>query len=55
VDVNHPIIAKTFEKEVNSQMKGIMENQLTIKRPNVSSNTIFTYFSVKDPFEKDDV
>jgi hypothetical protein len=55
VDVNHPILVKTFEQEVNSQMKRIVENQLAKKRPSVSNNTIYLFFGVKDSFEKENV
>jgi elongation factor P hydroxylase len=55
VDVNHPIIAKTFKTEVNSQVKGIVEKQLAKKRPSVFNNAIYLFFGVKDLFEKDDV
>ncbi len=37
-------------------MKSGLERQLAKKRPNVFSNEIFEFFfSVKDPFKKDDV
>jgi hypothetical protein len=55
VDVNHPIIAKIFEKEVSSPVKRILEHKLTKKRLNVSHNAILLLFGVKDPFQKDDV
>ncbi len=55
MDVNHPILVKTFEQEVNSQMKRIVENQLAKKRPSVSNNTIYLFFGVKDSFEKENV
>ncbi len=55
MDVNHPIIAKAFEIEINNQAKGIVEKQLAKKRPSVSNNAILLSFGVKDPFEKDDV
>jgi hypothetical protein len=35
VDENHVIVAKRFQEEVNSLMRGTKERQLTKKRPNV--------------------
>ncbi len=55
MDVYHPIIAKTFDQEVNSQVKGIVENQLAKKRPSISNNAIYLFIGVKTSFEKDDV
>lgn len=55
MDVYHPIIAKTFEQEINSQVKGIVENQLANKRPSISNNAIYLFIGVKTSFEKDDV
>jgi len=48
-------IAKMFEEEVNSVVRGESERQLAKKRLNLSSNVISNFFSQKDPFKKKDV
>jgi hypothetical protein len=55
VDGNHAIIVKKIEEELNGLIKGTLENQLTKKRPNVSNNAISNFFTIKDPFFKNDV
>jgi len=55
VDIDHVLIVKNFEKEVNGPIKKTFEMQLTKKRPNVSNNAISKLFDVKNPFKKDDV
>jgi wobble nucleotide-excising tRNase len=55
VDVDHGSIAKIFEGEVNSLLRGKKERQPSKKRSNVFRNVISNFFVVKDPFKKDDV
>jgi len=50
VNVNHSIIAKMFEKEINSPLKGKVERQPTKERYNPSRNAIIKFFATKDPF-----
>jgi hypothetical protein len=40
VDVNHVVIAKMFEKEINSVVKGVLKKQPTKTKLKVSSNAI---------------
>jgi hypothetical protein len=40
VDVDHDVLAKKFEEEVNFPLKNILEKQTTKKRPNVSNSEI---------------
>jgi len=44
VDVDHSIIAKKFEEEINNEIIGSVEKQPTKKRPNVPRSTIFVFF-----------
>ncbi len=44
VDVEHIVIAKLFEEEVNSLLKGRKENQPTKKRTIMSSESISKFF-----------
>jgi hypothetical protein len=44
VDVNHIVIIKKFEEEVNGPIKGNFKNQLANKRPNVLGNVLFKFF-----------
>ncbi len=44
VDANHSIIAKKFEDEINNEIIGIVEKQLTKKRPNFLASAIFYFF-----------
>ncbi len=55
VDVEYILIAKKFEEEISSLVRSGLEKQLAKRRPNVSTNEIFEFFSIKDPFKKDDV
>jgi hypothetical protein len=48
-------LEKKIEEEINSQIKGLVERQLTKKRLNVSGIIIFNFFVVKNSFKKDDV
>jgi hypothetical protein len=50
VNANHSIIAKLFEEEVNSPLKGKVENQLAKKRSNPCGNAIVKFFATKYPF-----
>jgi len=50
VNANHSIIAKMFEKEVNSPLKGKVEKQLAKKRSNPCGNAIVTLFATKYHF-----
>ncbi len=43
VDVDHAILPKKIEEDVNNQIKGLVERQLTKKRLNVSSIIIFIF------------
>ncbi len=52
VDVDHSIIFKNIE-EVNSLVKGNLEEQPTKKKANVSSSSISNFFASKDFFKKD--
>jgi hypothetical protein len=53
--VNHTIIPKNFEEEINSPMTKIVGKQPSKKKPNVFGNAISKFFCVKDYFKKDDV
>jgi hypothetical protein len=55
VDANHFIIANKFEEEINNEIIGSVEKQPTNKRPNVLASAISSFFSIKEPFKKDDV
>jgi hypothetical protein len=55
VDVEHTIIAKMFEKEVNSLLKGRKEKQPTKTKVIMSGGSIFKFFLSKIPFIKKDV
>jgi hypothetical protein len=44
VNVNHFMIAKFFEEEVNSPLKGKMEKYFTIKQSNPSDNVIIFFY-----------
>jgi len=50
VNVDHVIIVRRFEKEINSLMKGTVNRQLTRKKPNVYGSAMSNFFSVKDHF-----
>ncbi len=53
MDVNHAMLAKRFEEEVNFQLKDVLEKQPTKKRPNVSNSEVLELFGAKDIFKKD--
>jgi hypothetical protein len=47
VDVDHAILAKSFEEEVNSPLRNVLERQLAKKRPNVFNSKISEFFVQK--------
>jgi hypothetical protein len=55
VDVNHFLIYKKFEKEVNSLMKGNVERQLTKKHPNPSKSSISNFLIMKVSFKNNNM
>jgi hypothetical protein len=55
LDVNHQIIFKKFQEEINKQGKKNVERQLAKKRSNISNSSISKFFVSKYPFKKDDV
>jgi hypothetical protein len=54
VNSDHLNIFLKFEKKINCPLKG-NERQPSKKKPNVSSNSISSFFVAKKPFKKDDV
>lgn len=48
MNIDHAIIAKKFEKEVNSLIRRIMERQLVKKRPSMFGSVISNCFDVKN-------
>jgi hypothetical protein len=52
VKVDHPIIKKMFEEEVNNRLKTEMERQLVTKISNQFGNVIINFFFVKYHFYK---
>jgi hypothetical protein len=50
VDGDHAIIVNYIEKEVNGLIRGILEGQTTITRPNVSNFAIFKFFYCQRSF-----
>jgi hypothetical protein len=44
VDVEHTLLAKKFEEEVNNHLRCGLEKQPTKKRPNVSASEISKFF-----------
>jgi hypothetical protein len=53
VDSDDVIIVKRIEEE-NVLVRGPFEKQLAKKLIYVSRSVIFKFFSIKDPFKKDD-
>jgi len=51
-NVDHAIVVKRFEDEVNSLMNEKEDRQLAKKRPNISRGFIFKKFVLKDSFKK---
>jgi hypothetical protein len=54
-DVDHVIVTKRFEEEMNSLMKEIYERKLVQNKPDVFGGFISKIFVIKDSFKKDDV
>jgi hypothetical protein len=52
VNANDSIIAKMFEKEINSLVRGDVEKQLAKKNSNTSNNAIVNFFVAKEPSQK---
>jgi hypothetical protein len=53
VDADHVMLAKRFEKEMNFQLRDVLERQPTKKKPNVSSFEISEFFNANNIFKKD--
>ncbi len=54
MDSDDAIIVKRVEEEENFLIKGPFEKKLAKKSIYVSRIVIFKFFSIKDPFKKDD-
>jgi hypothetical protein len=52
VNAKYFIFVKMFEKEMNSPLRGEVNNQLMKNKPNLSSNAIINFFVVKDHVHK---
>jgi len=50
VDADHVMLAKRFEKEMNFQLRDVLERQPTKKNPNVSSFEISEFFNANNIF-----
>jgi hypothetical protein len=50
VNVNHSIITKMFEEELNSPLKRKVDKQLGKKRSNPCGNAIVNFLATKYPF-----
>ncbi len=50
MNIDHVLIVKRFEREINSLVKGTMNRQLTTKKPNVYGSAMSFFFGVKDHF-----
>jgi hypothetical protein len=50
MNVDHVIIVNRFEKEINSPVKGIVNKQVTTKKPNVYGSAMSNFFGVKYHF-----
>jgi len=53
VNVDHFLIAKMFEEEVNNPLRGKMDKLLAKKKSNPFGSVIVNFFVTKDPFQKD--
>jgi hypothetical protein len=53
VDSDHATIVKKFEEKVKL-VKGLIQRKFAKTRMNVSRSAISQFFSIKDPFQKDD-
>jgi hemerythrin-like domain-containing protein len=54
-DVEHLVIYKKIQEEINNQGRKNVEKQLAKKKAHISNFSIFDFFASKDPFKKDDV
>ncbi len=52
MDVNHILIAKNFEKNVNYNSKSPLERQFTKKMPTINASAIFNFFGAMDHYKK---
>jgi hypothetical protein len=55
VDVEHSLLAKKFDEEMNNLVKSELERQLVKKKQNVSSSEISNFFIIKILYKKEDV
>ncbi len=55
VDAEHSLLAKTFDKEMNSLVKSELERELVKKKQNVYSSEISKFFIAKILYKKKDV
>ncbi len=53
--MDHRLIVKKIEKNMNNNLKKPLEKQLVKKRPTMSANAISNFFGAIDPFKKDNV
>jgi hypothetical protein len=52
VNVDHFIIVRKIEKEINNEVAKNVERQLAKERPNVQRSAIFGFFCCKITFRK---
>ncbi len=50
--MDHVVLTKKFEEEINSPLRNVLERQPTKKGPNVFNFEILEFFGAKDPFKK---
>ncbi len=55
MNVDHGLVAKLFEDEVNNLLRGKEERPPLKNRSNLFGNFISNFFAIKEPFKKDDV
>jgi selenocysteine lyase/cysteine desulfurase len=55
MDVNHGLIVKTIEEEMNNNFKSPLENQLAKKRFIVNASVISNFLGAINPYKKDNV
>jgi hypothetical protein len=55
LDAEQIVIAKMFEEEINSLLKGSVKRQPTKKRTIIFGGSTSKIFSVKDSFKREDV
>jgi hypothetical protein len=53
VDVEHSLLEKTFDEEVNNLVKSELERQIAKNRQNVFSSEISEFFISKVPYKKE--